>query len=371
MKIYCSKQILINGLNMVQKVISSKTTLPILSGILIEAYDNQITLTGNDLTTAIECNIPATIDENGSIVISSRIFGDIIRKLPSDEIKIEVDKENKVHIFSGNSEFHIMGEVSDDYPILQEGEKDSNFIVSCDLLKNMIEQTIFAISQNDSKPVLMGSLFKIDNNELTIVSIDGYRLAIRNANIDSNIQKKVIIPGKALSEIHRIFSNYNLNQMAEISFTDKHAIIIVENIKIITRLLEGEFIEYEKIMPSTFNTELTINRKNFLNSLDRAELMSREGKNNSIVIDIREDNMCIRTNTEKGNIREDIDISVIGEDIEIGFNPRYLIDALKVIDSDTIVMKLLSAVSPCLIVPEDYESYKYIVTPVRVVSSNR
>ncbi len=368
MKLSCSKQNLINGLNNVQKVISSKTTLPILAGILFEAEDNKIILTGNDLTTAIESTIEANVVENGSIVIPSRIFGDIIRKLPSDNVNIEVT-DNKIHIFSENSEFHITGEPSTDYPNLPDEQKMNKFNIPCDLLKNMIEQTIFAISQNDSKPVLMGSLFKINQKELTIVSIDGYRLAIRNANIDSDIDTKVVIPGKALSEIHRIFSNYSGEKNAEISFTDKHAIIIVENVKIITRLLEGEFIQYEKIMPSSFNTEIKINRKNFLNALDRAELMSREGKNNSIIIDIVDEIMCIKSNTEKGNIKEQLNISIIGDDIEIGFNPRYLIDAIKVIDSDIITLKLSSSVSPCLIVPNDYDNYKYIVTPVRIVSS--
>ncbi len=370
MKISCKKQNLVNGLNTIQKVISSKTTLPILSGILFETFNNEIKLTGNDLTTAIETSVEANIINEGSVVIPSRIFGDIIRKLPGEIVNIEVNENNNVYICSESSEFNIKGESSKEYPELPE-EKDSiQFKIPCDLLKNMIEQTIFAISQNDSKPILMGSLFKIKDKVLTIVSIDGYRLAIRTANIDSNLDNSLVIPGKALSEVNRIFSSYSEQEKAKISFTNKHAIIVVDNVRIITRLLEGEFIKYENIKPTDFKTEVIVNRKNFLDALERAQLMSNEGKNNSIKIEIKDELMCIRSNTEKGNIKEDVNITLNGEDLEIGFNPKYLIDGIKVIDSDMIKINLSSPISPCLITPEDYDSYTYIVTPVRISSSN-
>ncbi len=370
MKISCKKQNLINGLNIIQKIINSKTTLPILSGILFEAFDNEIKLTGNDLTTAIETTIEANIIKGGSIVIPSRIFGDIIRKLSGEIVYIEVNENNNVNIISESSEFNIMGESAKEYPELPEEEKNIQFKIPCDLLKNMIEQTIFAISQNDSKPILMGSLFKLKDKILTIVSIDGYRLAIRTANIDSEIDSSLVIPEKALSEVNRIFSSYSDQKQANISFTNKHAIIVVDNVKIITRLLEGEFLKYENIKPTNFKTEVIVNRRNLLNSLERAQLMSNEGKNNSIKIEIKDEIMCIRSNTEKGNIKEDININLNGEDLEIGFNPKYLIDGIKVIDSEMIKINLSTPISPCLITPEDYDNYTYIVTPVRISGSN-
>lgn len=370
MKFKCSQNNLTSGLNHIQKIISSKSTLPILSGILIETCDRGLKLTGNDLNTAVETTIEAQIDEPGSVVVSSRLFGDIIRKLPGEQISIEVDENNQMHILCERSEFYLMGEPSVEYPDLPEVKDDRSFFVPCDLFSNMIGQTIFAISQNDSKPVLMGSLFQIENQKLTIVSIDGYRLAIRTAHVDTDIEEKVVIPGKALSEIYRILGAYNDKHQAKISFTAKHVMVSVENVKIISRLLEGEFIQYEKVQPTSFKSELSINRTLFSNAIERASLMAREGKNHSIKLTIKDDLMCIQSNTEKGQVKEEVSLSLEGEDIEIGFNPKYLLDGLKAIDSEIIKMRLSSSISPCVIVPGDYDTYTYIVTPVRIAGTS-
>ncbi len=368
MKFSCQQKDLASGINIVQKAVSTKTTLPILKGILLESNEGRLKLTGNDLSIGIETYIDANIDIPGGIVVSSRIFGEIIRKLPNAQVEITVDDNHNVRLLCEKSEFNLVGQPAVEYPELPEVEDLHSFEMQQDLLSNMIRQTIFAISQNDSKPILTGSLIKVEENNITIVSIDGYRLAIRKARIDSTMNEQAVVPGKTLSEINRILGGYDGDETVKISFTEKHILVSVENVKIVSRILEGEFIQYEMIQPKEFKSELSVKTSELQDGIERASLMAREGKNNSIKLAIRDGSMHITSNTEMGSVDEEVVITLDGQDLEIGFNPKYLTDALKVMDCEDVTMKLTSSVSPCVMMPSDHENYTYIVTPVRIAS---
>lgn len=365
MKIICSQKKLNAAVNIVQKAVSTKTTLPILKGILLEAKDNKLKLVGNDLDIGIENHIEANIVREGSIVISSRLFGDIIRKLPDSDIEIDVDGQNNISIKCQNSDFKLVGQPSIEFPDLPYVEEENTYLIGQDLFRNMVRQTIFATSQDETRPVLTGALIEIGENNISMVAIDGYRLALRKAYIDTNIFNKAVIPGKTLSEVSRILGNESEGDI-HISFTDKHILFTIDEIKIISRLLEGEFINYEQIIPREFNSKVKVKTRDLLNSIERASLLAKEGKNNLIKFSIKDESMAISSNVEIGSVKEEVDIELEGDDIDIGFNSKYLIEALKVVDSEDINLEFTTSVSPCIMKPGDNENYTYLVLPVRL-----
>ncbi|OPJ55458.1 DNA polymerase III subunit beta [Alkalithermobacter paradoxus] len=369
MKLISSQRKLSTAINTVQKAVSSKSTLPLLKGILIQAVDDKIQLVGNDLELGIESYIDGQVIEEGSIVIDSKLFGDIIRKLPDSSVVIEVDSDNMIHIKCESSDFKIKGHCSDEYPKLPDLDEDRFYEIPEDLFKNMIKQTVFAISQDETKPILMGELLEIENNNISLIAIDGYRLAIRSGQIINNIGDiKVIIPGKALNEINRILSG-DEGKNIKVAFTDKHALFLIDETKIITRLLEGEFINYKQLLPKEYNLRVKVPTKTLLNCIERTSLLAKEGKNNLVKFSIRDDIMIATSNSEIGNVQEEIFITLEGEDLDIAFNSRYLIEGLKVIESEEIYIEFTTNVSPCIVKPEDGIKYIYLLLPVRISSS--
>ncbi len=365
MKIICSQKNLSNAVNIVQKAVSTKTTLPILKGILLEAKNGNLKLVGNDLDIGIENHFKTDVIREGSIVISSKIFTDIVRKLPSADIEIEVDDDNNVYIRCENSDFKLVGQPAEEFPDLPYVEEYNTYSIDQDLLRNMIRQTIFAASQDETRPILTGSLIEIVNNEISMVAIDGYRLALRKAYIDSSVDNKAVIPSKTLSEVNRILGNESEGTI-NISFTDKHILFSLDETKIVSRLLEGEFINYKQIIPRENESKAKVKTKDFLDSIERASLLAKEGKNNLIKLSIKDDIMSISSNVEIGSVKEDVRIELEGNDLDIGFNSKYLIEALKVIDSEEIDMEFTTSVSPCVIRPSDNDNYTYLVLPVRL-----
>lgn len=365
MNIICHQSDLINAITTVQRAISSKSTMPILSGIYLEAKENELRLVGNDLNLGIECFVDAEVKREGAIVIQSRIFGEIVRKLPSDNIEIIVDEQNHVKIMSSQSEFNIIGQPEDEYPDLPEVHEENQIIVDQLLLKEMIRQTNFAISIDESRPILTGSLLEINDSKASMVSIDGFRMAIRQSKIRAEHDHKVVIPGKTLSEIGKIISLDNKEDI-KITFTDKQLLIQMDRVRIISRLLEGEFINYRQILPKEFKSKVTVNTKDLLDGIERASLVAKESKTISIKLSIKDDYLEISTNVEIGQSREKIKINLEGPDLDIGFNPKYLIDALKVMDSEEITMEMTNSVSPCIMKPIDHDNYTYLAVPVRL-----
>lgn len=368
MKIFCNQKDLANSINIVQKAISSKPTLPILKGILIEAFDNKLKLTGNDTNIGIEHFINSNNETDGSVVVSSRLFGEIIRKLPNSIVELDVDDNKNIKIKCEKSEFVLQGQAADEFPEIPEINEENCYKISTSLMKDMIRQTIFAISQDETRPVLTGSLIEIKEGKFTMVSIDGYRLAIKKANIDNLKNNKAVVPGKTLNETLKIISSFEDEEQLNIYFTDKHILFSTENVRIVSRLLDGEFINYSQIEPKDFKSKLTSKLDEFLNGIERASLMARESKNNFIKFSIKDDLLVISSNVEIGSAHEEIKIKLDGKDIDIGFNPKYIIDVLKVIDSEEIEMELTTSVSPCIIRPLNDKNYTYIILPVRMAN---
>lgn len=364
MKVICSKSDLTEGINTCQKAVSSKTTLPVLEGILLEA-SNEFKMTGNDLEIGIECLVSADIRKEGSIVINAKMFGDIVRRLPDSEVMIEVKDNNLVVIECENSHFEIKGLQPSGFPALPQIEKENIFRMSQKMLRDMIRQTIFAVSMDENRAILTGSLIECKNGEITFVSIDGFRLALRRSVISNNQSElNVVIPGKTLNEIAKILEP----EEKEISIysTKSQIMFDIGRCKVVSRLLEGEYMNYAGIIPQENETKVKVKTKELLQSIERASLIiTSEERRYPVRFDIKEDKIILTSNTDVGAVKEEIRIDMKGNDLDIGFNPRYFIDALRVIDDEEIDLMLTTSVGPCTITPVDGNAFAYLILPVR------
>lgn len=366
MKIICSKENLLNGINIVQKAISSKTTLQILEGILLNA-DDKFRLTGNDLEIGIECYVEADIRKPGSIVINSKIFGDIIRRLPDSEVLIEVTENNLVVLECENSHFEIKGINSAGYPSLPTVDKENVLVLTQGEIKDMIRQTVFAVGTDENRPVLTGSLIEVKDNELVVVSIDGFRLALRRKILSSDIRDfSVIVPGKTLSEISKILQA--TEDEVFIYHSNNQIVFDAQSWKIVSRLIEGKFLNYNSLLNKEFETKLIVNIKDFQSSLERASLISMTDKNSPVKLFIGNDKVVITSNADLGNVREEVKAEVEGKSLEIGYNPVFLIDALKAVDDDRTTIYFITTNAPCTLRPviESKNDYAYLVQAVRI-----
>lgn len=369
MKIICNQKLLANKISIVQKAINSKTTFDLLKGILIVTKQDEIILKGYDLEIGIETPVSAEVMEQGQIVINSKLFGDIIRKLPDSFVEIETDKDNNVYINCLNSRFKIKGDSAKEYPQIPDVNEDNLYSIPQDVLKSMIKQTVFATSQDQTKPILMGELLEIDNGDINLVAIDGYRLAVRSCTVDNlnDTNTKVIIPGKTLTDVNSLLST---EEDVKIGFNEKNAVFIIDETKIVTRLLEGEFIDYKKLCPREYNSKIKLKTKNLLNSIERASLLSQSELNNLIKLSIRDSVMAITSNNEKGTVYEEVSLSLEGDYLDIAFNSRYLLEGLKNIDCEEIYIEFTTNVNPCIMKPADGTKYIYLLLPVRISSNN-
>ncbi|WZL73164.1 DNA polymerase III subunit beta [Clostridiaceae bacterium 35-E11] len=367
MKLICSQRTLASSIHIVQKAVSSKTTLPILKGILLETCGQKLKLIGTDLEIGIEHCIDAEIFSPGAVVLSSRILGDIIRKLPDAEVEIEVDEEKNTIIRCENSEFTLIGQPAVEFPELPIVEEEEGYILPQDLLKNMIKQTVFATAMDETRPILTGVLMELQEKSINMVALDGYRLALRQASIANTKNNKAVIPGKTLNEVNRILMDEEESNL-EIFFTDKHILFNMKEIRIISRLLEGDFINYQQIIPKEYKSRVKVNTKSLLDSIERASLLAKEGKNNLVKFSVKDEKMTITSNAEIGKVFESVNIELEGDDIDIGFNSKYFLDALKVIDSEELYLEFTTSVSPCIVKPTDHGNYTYLILPVRLVN---
>ncbi len=367
MRFLCHQKTLLNSINIVQKALSSKTTLPILKGIYIEVFDNYLKLMATDLEIGIENIIEVNCLEEGALVVDARLFSDIIRKLPDAEIEISLQENNQVYIKCENSQFNIFSYDAEDFPELPLIEEENLYEIPQDLFKDMIRQTIFATSLDESRPVLTGALIEIEENNINMVALDGYRLALRKGKIDPIIDNKIIIPAKTLNEMNRIIPDDDNN--IKMTITKNHVLFIMDNVKVISRLLEGEFINYKQILPREYKTKVKVNTKSLLDSIERAALVAREGKNNLIKFDIRDNKITITSNSELGKVHEEVYIDLEGSDIEIAFNSKYFVDALRIVDEEEIYLEFTTNLSPGILKPVSNDNYIYLILPVRLSSN--
>ena len=367
MKILCDKQTLLEGINGVQKAVSSKSTLPILEGILITADNDTVTLVGNDLELSIKYTFTAQVMKTGSIVLNSKTFGDIVRKMPDAPIYIEVGENNMASIKCGNVDFDIMGLLAAEYPKVAEINKDFYITIKESTLRSMIRQTIFALAVSENKPILTGSLFDINDNMLTIVSVDGYRLALRREFIgETGRQVSTVIPGKTLGEVLKITKDEDNDVYIYIS--EKHVLLEFEKFTVTSRVLDGEFINYKRTIPTEHSMEIIADVGMFSDSIDRAALIiNSDSAKSPIRMSIKGDIVTINCASQTGKVSDVIKVETEStENLEIGFNYRYLLDAFKGCGYENVKMLLSTALSPCLIVPDEGDEFLYMVLPVRL-----
>lgn len=365
MKIVCSRDLFIEAINIVQKAVSTRTTLPILDGILIEA-DQIVKLTGYDLETGIECKIEAEVQEPGSIVINSRMFGEIIKKLPDDIVTIEVGSGNTVLIESGSSYFSIKGINAEGYPKIPTVEDYEKIIIPQNSFKDMIRQTIFAVSNDESRPVLNGCNIVCHENEIEMVAIDGFRLALRKNKFKNAVPTvSFIIPGKSLNEAGRIMGTNDTE--IEIYKSTNHIMFDTGKVKMVSRLIAGEYMNYRSIIPQTADTTVLVSPAKLLSSIERASLIitSDDRKFPVRIMTTDDETLVISSNTDLGSVREELKITMSGNKIDIDFNPKYFIDALKVIDEDEISISFNGNMGPCVLRPVDSDEFAYLVLPLR------
>lgn len=363
MKIVCKKSNLLNGVQIVSKAVPSKTTMSILECILIEVKSDEIKLSANDMELGIETRIEGEIIEKGMIALDAKIFLEIVRKLPDSDITIETDSSLKTTITCEKAKFNIIGKSGEDFSYLPEIEREESIVISQFTLKEIIRQTIFSIADNDNNKLMTGELFEINDETMKVVSLDGHRISIRKIKLrNSYPYKKIVVPGKTLSEISKILSG-DMDKDVNIFFTDNHILFEFDETVVVSRLIEGEYFKIDQMLSTDYETKVKINKKEFLNCIDRATLLVKEGDKKPIIINITDMSMELKMNTIIGSMDEEIDIEKSGKDLMIGFNPKFLIDALKVIDDEEVNLYMVNPKAPCFIRDAE-ENYIYLILPV-------
>ena len=363
MKLICSKSNLLHGVNIVSKAVPTRTTMAILECILIDASANEIKLTANDMELGIETKIEGEIAERGVIALDAKIFSEIVRKLPDSDVTIETDASFKTTITCEKAKFNIVGKSGDDFSYIPYIERNEPIVMSQFTLKEVIRQTIFSIADNDNNKLMTGELFEIEENDLKVVSLDGHRISIRNIELKNNYShKKVVVPGKTLQEVSKILPGSAEDEVS-IFLTDNHIVFEFENTTVVSRLIEGEYFKIEQMLSSDYETKVKINKRELLDCIDRATLLIKEGDKKPIIMNITDGNMELKINSFIGSMNEDIDIEKEGRDIMIGFNPKFFIDALRVIDEETVSLYMVNPKAPCFI-KDDEGKFIYLILPV-------
>lgn len=363
MKLICSKSNMLHGVNIVSKAVPTRTTMAILECILIDASANEIKLTANDMELGIETKIEGEIAERGVIALDAKIFSEIVRKLPDSDVTIETDASFKTTITCEKAKFNIVGKSGDDFSYIPYIERNEPIVMSQFTLKEVIRQTIFSIADNDNNKLMTGELFEIEENDLKVVSLDGHRISIRNIELKNNYShKKVVVPGKTLQEVSKILPGSAEDEVS-IFLTDNHIVFEFENTTVVSRLIEGEYFKIEQMLSSDYETKVKINKRELLDCIDRATLLVKEGDKKPIIMNITDGTMELKINSFIGSMNEDIDIAKEGKDILIGFNPKFFIDALRVIDEEEVTLYMVNPKAPCFI-KDDEGTFIYLILPV-------
>lgn len=364
MKLVCDKQLLSTAANHISRVVSNKSPLPSLAGILLTADTGSLTLSGYDLEIGMHTEIPAAVDVPGKIVLEAKIFCDIVKRLPEDKVVISVDERKLCHINSGKSMFSLIGINADEYPDLPELENVKKITVNTDILQSMVRQTIFAVAEpGGPKPILSGIHYVIGNNEMKMVAVDGYRIAIRSEKIESDAEMEFTVPGKTMSEVLKLITDGN---DIVITADDRHIIFEVDGFTVFSRLLEGDFFDYKRAIPAQFNTTVKGSTFEMINTIERISQVIVERLKTPIICGFEDGIFHASCATELGNAQDEMDIEMQGESIKIGFNSKYLLDALRASETDEIMIKIGGPLSPISITPTEGDSFTFIVLPVKI-----
>ena len=369
MKIVCYKENILKAINSVVKGVASKTTMPILEGILIQTNDNEIKLTTYDLEIGIEYVMECEVEEQGSTVVNAIMFSEIIRKLPDTEIHITLNDKNLLEIECEGSLYKLATMNPEEFPELPKIEVENSIEIDQTLLKNMIRKTIFAVSNEESRPIFTGCLFEIENNKLTVVAVDGFRLALRSIFLNKQSNNfKAKKKKKTLNEVNKIL--LDSFEPVKIGVSKNQALFEMDNCKIVTRILDGEFLNYKNVIPSNWETRIKVNKNNIQNSFERISLISsstvEKEKKYPVKVNVDIGKITISCTNQTGDAKEELYVSTEGKNLEAGFNPKYFLDSLKAIDDEEVYIEFGSSISPCLIKSTENNDYTYMILPIRL-----
>ena len=370
MKFTCEKYMLDGAVTIAARAAASRSTIPALEGILVEAGHN-VRLTGYDLKKGIYTTFEADTAAPGSVVLGARLFADIVRKLPDGIVTVVSDDNNMVNISCGNADYNIMGTDPEEYPELPTMDYASALSLSQDVMARMIRETNFAVSDNESRPVYTGALFEVENDVLTVVAVDGYRLALRREPIEKcDVDEcRFIVPGSALSDLEKICSDPEGS--VRITLGSKHVSFAVGDTVLISRRLEGEFLNYKKTVPAQFSVQLKASRAELIRCADRVSLIIDDRAKNPLRCRFGNGQLNISCATPLGRAEDSCLLEGDGKDLVIGFNNSYLMEALKAAPADTLLINLTSGSSPCVLMPEDGgDKFLYMILPVRLRSGD-
>lgn len=364
MKFSCERALLLDAINTASRAVPSKTSVPALEGLLIHA-EGDLTISGFDTSTGIRTKVSAEVTEAGEIVLGARLFGDIVRRMPDDVITFVSDEKNTVKLFCGDAHFDIAGISADSYPELPEVEDTYSVSIPQDVLRSMIAQTIFSVSTNDARPVHTGSLFEVNDQGLTVVAVDGFRLALRREKIErmEGGAFTFIAPGSALSEVEKICND--IDELVTIILGNRHILFEIGETQLICRRIEGDFLDYKSAIPRNNPISLIVDTKAMIESLDRVSVIINEKVKSPVRCIFKDDKVLLSAKTGSGEAKDTCVVAGSGGDLEIGFNNRYLSEALRFAPAQSVKMELNTGISPCVIVPtEGEENFIYMVLPI-------
>ena len=364
MNIVCKKDDLIKATNIAIRAVSTRTTMPILEHLLLSATDS-FKILSTDIELSIETKpIPADILAQGSIAINAKMFFDIVRKLPDNEsIILKVEDEQKVYIKSGKVEFKLVGQKASEFPAFPDFEKEQHYRIGADTLKRMIRQTIFSVSKSEDKIALTGGLLEIENDHIKIVTIDNFRVSYREEPLlEPGIDASAIVPGKTLDQLSKVLADGEI----DIFFGDKHILFELPEGSFMTKVIEAEFIRYKQILSQPTTTSFTMGQRDVLESLERAMLIANESRKNPVSFKIEKDKFMVTSTADSGNFYDEIDIDMTGDALAINFNPQYILDAVRVIDIETLSFNFSTNLSPVIITSTENSNYKYLILPLRL-----
>ena len=369
MKIVCYKDKIIKAINSVVKGVSTKTTMPILEGILIQTNDNEIKLTTYDLEIGIEYVMECEVKEQGSTVVNAIMFSEIIRKLPDTEIHISLNEKNLLEIECEGSLYKLATLHPEEFPELPKIEVENSIEVEQNVLKNMIRKTIFAVSIEESRPIFTGCLFEIENNKLNLVAVDGFRLALRNIYLSKQTNNfSAVVPGRTLNEVNKIISDSF--ETIKMGVSKNQALFEMDNCKIVTRILDGEFLNYKNVIPNNWETRIKVNKASIQNSFERISLISASSvekeKKYPVKVQVDIGKVVILCTNQTGDAKEELYVTTEGKNLEAGFNPKYFLDSLKAIDDEEVYIEFGSSISPCLVKSTENNDYTYMILPIRL-----
>lgn len=365
MKLKCKKEDLLSALNIVTRALAPRSTMPALESVYMETVEDGLKLTCTDLQMGIETTIPVDVKEAGRVLLPGRLLLEVVRKMDDADITIRVGENFAATIQCLQGRTTLQGMNAQDFPKLPYVDESAAVTLPQPALKDMIRRTGFAVAVDDARPILTGCLFHAEDKELTVVALDGFRLAMCRHELEETSSVNAVAPGKYLSELARVLTD-DEEELAHLRFSDNHMAAQVGASTVVIRLLEGEFIRYQQLIPNAYQLSLLVDRIAFSNCIDRAALMAREGKNNLIKLSIANDCMAITSNSELGDVYEELPVQTDGKTLDIAFNVRFLSDVMRVIDDENIVLNFNNNVSPCLVTPMEGNAYLFLLLPVRL-----